>query len=281
MKSHHLRRASYLLRIAAGRFGRPEVPRQHLVFTLTDGRSGSGRLAHLFDGLEAVTGAHEPEPRFDALLRDVQRRPGLARDFLRFVKLPAIATLDKPVYVETSHVFGKGFFDAALDLGLPMSLIVLRRDLRKIALSLLRIGAVPGRTRLGERFLLRPEDALCIGLSEPARLSDYQLCYWHAHEMQARQELYAARARAAGLRVVEVENDALGEPGVFETLLAELDIPVSDADRAWIETARDVRVNEKRAPGEAPFREPERLDEQEEQARRAFVPMTPDPALSF
>lgn len=246
MNSHRIRRLAYRSRMAAGPLLPARLPRQKLVFTITNGRSGSARLTALFQMVESVAATHEPEPRFDTLMHEAHLDPALAGRFLRYVKLPAIARLEKPVYVETSHMFGKGYFDAMLELGLPFSLVLLHRDPRRVALSMLRLDTIPGRTHWGKRFYLDPSEALFVKLPSPSRLTDYQLCYWHVRETMARQETYGAMARAAGLAVAEADTDALNGSGAFDALLAALSIVPTADDLTRIEAARTARVNEKR-----------------------------------
>lgn len=261
--SHRLRRLAYLSRMALGLFRRAPLPKQKIVFTVTNGRSGSARLSSLFEAMENVTSMHEPHPRFDTLMHVAHYVPAVARGFLRHVKLPAIARLPRPVYVETSHMFGKGYFDAMLGLGIPFSLILLRRNARSVALSMLRLGTIPGRTHWGRRFYMLPSEAQFVKLPVPARLTDYQLCYWHVRETEARQKAYGERARAHGLAVAEVDTDDLNKPGSFEALLATLGIEASAADLARIDAARGARVNEKVQRAERPAAMPDDIDAEE------------------
>ena len=261
--SHRLRRLAYLSRMALGLFRRAPLPKQKIVFTVTNGRSGSARLSSLFEAMENVTSMHEPHPRFDTLMHVAHYVPAVARGFLRHVKLPAIARLPRPVYVETSHMFGKGYFDAMLGLGIPFSLILLRRNARSVALSMLRLGTIPGRTHWGRRFYMLPSEAQFVKLPDAARLTDYQLCYWHVREMEARQKAYGDRARAAGHAVAEVDTDDLNKPGTFEALLATLGIEASAADLARIDAVRGERVNEKVLRVERPVTMPDDIDAEE------------------
>ena len=73
-----------------------------------------------------------------------------------------------------------------LGLGLLPSLILLRREPRLIALSNLERYAIPARTRLGLEWLLQPNDPDVLQLPAWRRMSDYQLCFWYALEMERR-----------------------------------------------------------------------------------------------
>ena len=152
MKSKRVRRLAFLAQSQL--FGGAEAPKTlpRMIFTVTNGRSGSGYLQALMERVNGVRAEHEPAPRFDALMRDVQFAPDLATRFWRAVKLPAIAKVEEPVYVETSHLFCKGFLEPLIGLGTPFDIVILRRDKRAIARSLWRNGSVPGRSRRGRQF---------------------------------------------------------------------------------------------------------------------------------
>ena len=216
---------------------------KHLVFCLTNGRSGSGTLARLFKCIHSVEARHEPHPKFSGIMRQVQTSPDLARSFLLDQKLPAIGQSDKHVYVETSHLFAKGFFDPLLATGIRPSFVVLRRETRSIALSMLSLGTIPGRTEKGMKWYLAPSDRVLIQLPNWRNLTDYQLCYWHALETEARQRVYADQARQAELKVVEIAVDELGKKGEFERMCRSLSIECNPEDLARIEVIRGQARN--------------------------------------
>jgi hypothetical protein len=89
-----------------------------LVFAVASGRSGTQTLAKIFEVLPDVHATHEGVPAFHEVMREALHDPDLARNFLLVRKLPAIADLAEPVFVETSHVFAKGFLPPLLALGL-------------------------------------------------------------------------------------------------------------------------------------------------------------------
>lgn len=248
MRSRRLRRLStYAGVLAAGAIARwrerePVAPRGRLVFTITNGRSGSEYLAKLLDSVGGVVATHEPAPYFQDLLHDVQRRPRLARDFLLTRKLPAIAALDADLYVETSHLFGKGYFDAMLSLDAPFGLIVLRRDPVAVAHSMHRLGSIPERTKMGRYFYLGRDDENLTEL-RMENPSDLDLCLWHARETEARQEAYARRAREKGLTVFETSLERLNARGEAEALLAAFGVAPTPQDLARLEAARGTPRN--------------------------------------
>lgn len=220
--------------------------RGRLIFTVTTGRSGTNLLQQMFDLLDDVVAEHEPEPKFSRVLRDVQRRPEAAREWLERVKLPAIAAVAGRVYVETSHLCGKGFLEPLLGCGVVPDLVILRRQARAVARSLFQLGTIPARTETGRNFLLQPDDPGVLPVPGWADLHDYQLCYWYCLEMERRARLYPEMVRARGGRVSEVTFAELltdGFPRIVRELDLESTVGADFLDR--LTQARSTRVNDK------------------------------------
>jgi hypothetical protein len=207
--------------------------KKQLVFCVTNGRSGSKTLATLFDCLEQVQAGHEPAPSFHLVMRWAQHNAVLAESFWLFKKLPAIAASNKPIYLETSHLFAKGFLEPLVELGGRPKLIFLSRDPRAAAISMLRLNDIPGRTRRALKWYLAPADALCAGLppEKAAAMSDYQLCYWHVLETEARQQHYAQLAGGLGLTTASADISELNSIDGFEALCEALGISIGTGDR--------------------------------------------------
>jgi hypothetical protein len=208
------------------------VRRKNLVFTITAGRTGTAYLQRLLGLFPDTTSLHEPEPAFVSVLRLVQHAPERARSFLLEYKLPFIAAVPTGRYVEASHLFGKGFLEPALLLGLMPRLVLLRRHPRRIALSYLARNAVPGRTKLGFKYLLQPSDPGVLPLPDWTRRSAYQLCFWYALEMERRQCAYAARMGELGGAWVDVTAEELHEVERFFAVARTLHLldPSADLD---------------------------------------------------
>lgn len=241
---------------------------KRLVFCVTSGRSGSAWLAQALSCLAAVDARHEPDPNFVWAMRPAQRWPALAASFWRAAKLPAIAASPKPIYAETSHLFGKGFVEPLLALGLVPDLVLLRREARKVALSYLRLGGVPARSRGGWRFHLHPGDRVLLPLPEWRDLSDYQLLYWSVLEMEERQRVFAGAVRDRGGRIAAFDIDASDKEGAFSNLLAGLDLAAGPGELDCIRACFGASANTKRKknrrapPGAAD------LDAEEREVRR-------------
>lgn len=196
-----------------------------LIFCLTPGRSGTRYLAAWLDAIPGVHAAHEPKPDFVEVARAARRDPTEAARFWRCEKLPYIASLDCDTYVETSHLFGKGFVKPLLDMGVVPDVIVLRRNARDVALSRWRRGSIPARTPNGQRYLLHPERAEHCPLPRWWAMTDYQLCYWYTLEMEARIQERVRRIKEAGGNVAFLDFFELTRGGDLWAVDFGLELP--------------------------------------------------------
>lgn len=196
-----------------------------LIFTVTTGRSGTAYLWRILELLPGIASRHESSPLFSELMREIQTRPEAARDFWLKRKLPAIRECGQPIYVETGHLFCKGFLEPLLELGTTPDLILLSRPHREVASSLLQLGTIPGRTAGGLRWYLGPEDPGVLPLPDWRSLADYQLCYWYCLEIERRARAYGEIVRARGGRSVAVTLAEINTLAGFRRLLRELDLP--------------------------------------------------------
>lgn len=164
---------------------------KNLTFTITHGRTGTTFLTEAFKVFEDTLSVHEPEPNCANHLPLVKQDPRHAVDFLK-KKLSHIDGIREANYVETSSVFGKGFFIPLLRMGITPNLIFLNRNFRKTASSLFQRGSIPMRTQRGRHFSADPRVPGSLPIYAPDDLSDYQLCYWGVLDTFARQLQAAA-----------------------------------------------------------------------------------------
>lgn len=204
-----------------------ESLQQHmrLVFTVTTGRSGTGYLARLLGYLPNVRSYHEPEPRFSDVMRQVQHDSHVANQFWVEKKLPRIANERTPIYIETSHLFCKGFVEPLLELGVTPDLIILRRPARQVATSLYQLNIIPGRGKKGPKWVLSPEDPGVLPLPGWQTLHDYQLCYWYCLEIEHRSKRYAEMLGKINACVAQVSLSEIRTLQGFYKLLNDLDLP--------------------------------------------------------
>lgn len=235
-----------------------------LIFCLSPGRCGTRWLSVVMGCVPGVRAFHEPEPNFARVMRMAQGDPRVAYEFWLEDKLPAIAAVEAEVYFESSHLFNKGFVKPLLHLGVVPGAIVIEREPREVALSYWRRRAIPGRTEMGRKYLVQPDDrGNCLPLMDAdwGELSDYQLCLWYALEQRMRDQILAVRLRQMGGRTVEVDFEELvGTEGDFGFVVEELGLPEPDWERfrAVNRPYNENSVAVARRP------EPEDLEEQEE-----------------
>lgn len=200
------------------------------IFTVTTGRSGTAFLASMLSLLRRTVSLHEPDPSFSTVFRRAQSCAGLARDFMEREKLPSIRhrLRGHHVYIETSHVFCKGFLEPTLEL-LPaesVGLILLDREHRSVASSLQALNTVPGRTEKGMAWYLSPSDPTCLTrVDRWKELNDYQLCYWYCLEIEARKEYYSRLIQKLGGRYYRTNIELLQSFAGLMSLQDSLELP--------------------------------------------------------
>ncbi len=218
---------------------------KRLIFTVGTGRNGTGYVTHLLHGLAGICCLHEPDPQFYTVLRAVQSDPGVAERFLLEQKLPAIRGVSDPVYFETSHLACKGFLEPLMAHGVPLDLVILRRDPVLVATSLYLLGTVPARTPLGLQFLLSPADPGVLPLANWQDLHDWALCYWYCLEIERRAQIYKERLAELGGRLLETSVGILKTDRGLSELLAFLNTDASTLSNPILLDRRKEVVNDK------------------------------------
>jgi len=231
---------------------RASLEKKRLIFTVTTGRSGTAYLARILGVIPDVASFHEPEPRFSEIMRSVQQDTDVAYEFWINKKLPRVASERAPIYVETSHLFCKGFVEPLLKLGITPDLILLTRPHRQVATSLYRLATIPGRTEKGIKYLLGPEDPDVLPLPNWESLHDYQLCYWYCLEIERRSHKYRMMFAMEGACVVETCLRNINKVSGFNDLLQQLDLAKPNA-AGWLTflLIRNRRINAKTRTKEA------------------------------
>jgi hypothetical protein len=232
---------------------RSNIQRKRLIFTLTTGRSGTGYLAEMLSCLPYVDSCHEPEPRFSEVMRSVQKDKRIAVKFWMNKKLPEIASKKAPIYIETSHLFCKGFIEPLLDMGVVPDLIILSRPDRDVAKSMLRLDTIPGRTEKGLRYYLSPEDPGVLPLPNWQSLHDYQLCYWYCLEIKRRGIYYEHILREKNAHIAKISLDDIRSLRGFSCMVRQLNLP-RPGPLAWMRyfLNRRKKINVKTTDNDLP-----------------------------
>jgi hypothetical protein len=203
---------------------------KQLILTVTAGRTGTAFLHNLFRLFPDVDSFHEEEPSYLHVMRRVQTQPAEAANFLMKFKFPVIAACKAGTYAETSHLFCKGFLEPMINLGVYPDLVLLRRDPRRIALSLHERNTIPGRTSTGTDYLVCPADPGTLPLPLWEGMTDYQLCFWYALEIERRQYRYGDTMQQLGRKVCDYTANELHNPDSFLEMAETLSLNIPDRE---------------------------------------------------
>jgi hypothetical protein len=204
---------------------RENLAGKRLIFTVTTGRSGTNYLANMLSYLPGVLSLHEPAPTFHAVLRSAVRDPEVAYRFLIENKLPAIAQCPGSIYIETSHVFCKAFFEPMLEIGIVPDLILLSRPKRDVAISFYQLGSIPARTPRGKIYFVQPDDPGVLPMPGWETMHDYQLNFWYTLEIERRAKLYGDEIRRRGGMVYAVTLDEISTVIGYWKLILAMQLP--------------------------------------------------------
>lgn len=152
---------------------------KNLTFSITHGRTGTTFITNVFSLFDDIRSEHEPNPNFAPLFPKVKEDPRIAYKFWE-TKLEAISKHKEKNYVETSNVFGKGYFLPLIRaFDIYPNLLFITRDFRDTAKSLFKRGSIPARSRNGLMFSCYPsEQPGALPIFQHESLTDYQMCYW-------------------------------------------------------------------------------------------------------
>jgi len=216
-----------------------------ITITCTPGRSGTGFLQHVFALFPDFYSEHESDiPQLQGHLRRAVKDAEFGKKIWR-QKFALINAMPEADYFESSHLVNKGYIEPLLALGVLPGLIVLRRNFREVATSLLRLNTIPGRTKKGKNFLLQPDDAGVWQIPAWKKMTDYQLCYWYVLETERRSQHYARLIGEKGGRVLETSVDALVSSGEeFSGLCQFSGVDVKNVEESFA-AMKQSRVNDK------------------------------------
>lgn len=205
-----------------------------MIFSLNTGRCGSAYLQQMMDTVPGVCSLHEPPPAFHENWRLSYKD---RKKWLKDVKIPYILGLSHLIYMETSAQFIRGFVEPMLDLGYIPDVIVIRRNLSEVALSVWRSNNTPGRTEIGKLYSYAPDD-LNVFLKYPnyKKWTDYMVCYWGVLEMEYRMNKYGQMIKDAGGIVVETRTEVMTTKEGFMNILEQLNLPQPEMriyDKIW------------------------------------------------
>ena len=160
---------------------------KNITFSITHGRTGTQFVTKLFELFSDTLSQHEPDPNFASVFVQVKDDPRIAVKFWE-TKLDVISKYAQANYVETSNVFGKGYFlPLVRAFDIYPNLLLITRDFRDTAKSLYKRKSTPVRSSSGMMYSCHPEQPGTLPIFAYQGLTDYQLCYWAVLDSYYRQ----------------------------------------------------------------------------------------------
>jgi hypothetical protein len=179
---------------------RGSVKKRRLIFTISPGRAGSEYLATLLNTANNVSAYHEPLPRMNGgYLEMAINRPLTESYRKRRIKLlginHALSRLGrKTIYVETSHMFIKSFYDVVLDYYETVEVIILRRPLPEVLKSFIEMGFFSDINPASPRWMHDPGSA--NSAAEPLKpvdqMDQYEKCIAYLLDIEALAQAFSA-----------------------------------------------------------------------------------------
>lgn len=228
---------------------------KNIILTVTTGRSGTGTLHKIFDKIGQCHSKHEPIPHpFDF------KNP---KTFW-IKRLTYIRQIREQFYTESSHLIAKGgFLEHLVEAGHIPGIIILKRNHRDVALSLLRLNAVPGLGNYAKHFVeVKGVDF------ESRKLNNYQKCFWYCLEVEKLQKKYSEMFEELGGKVFETSIDRMKDKGHLSEMFQYFGIPFSPQELENAVRVTDVPFNAKLDKKRDIEFTDEELDQFEEEVRR-------------
>lgn len=232
------------------------------IFCINSGRSGSQYLTELFSTEPRVASYHEAAPKMTGeMLRLAEKFPYEQTYAARKHKAAACRELlaanpGKSVYVETNHMFIKTFFDVIMGelaaAGIPVGVIILRRELARVVKSFVELGIYTDRNTYWPDWM--PSVEACtraIELPVPeASLTNIERIIAYLVDTEARAQRFLRDYPAAN--VFETRLELVGsETGEIVRLFSWAGLQVSDRTLALGGKPVNERVERKTVIGSA------------------------------
>ena len=193
------------------RFNLENIHEKKIIITFSTGRSGTNFFESLFDIFsDEIDSFHEGKPSLSSVLRNSCKNYQSGMKFMLEEKIPSILSYKKEYYSETSHLYCKSFITQIIDLGIEPYTIFISRHPSEVANSFYKIGSIPERTKLGQDFMLTPYEPNLVQLKNIEKLSDYQLCFWYAIEIEMRARLFIDYYKLHNIPFYEFNFEEIG-----------------------------------------------------------------------
>lgn len=239
---------------------------KELIFTYCSGRSGTNTVSDVFKEVGCVHARHEPKPTFSSKLPQAKRNASAAFKFWVDEKIHQINDVDSNFYMESSHMVSKAFLSPLLEMGVVPYLIFISRNPSEVAKSFYEIGSIPGRSKLGNEFMISPNDPSLLVVSDIESLTDYQTCFWYALEIEMRINTFKSFYDRSGFGGYYVKFEEMC-PELFFDVMSNLGIPESEINKERIKNIMNTPRNDKKSLkeklGVADFSEDEQASQEQ------------------
>ena len=220
------------------------------VFVATTGRSGSNTLANLLTAVSDAICLHEPHPvLYNPEPHEVTKRDHHRRQYLLKSLYVRRAARKYRYYIETNHQFIKRFSRFSVnEFADKLKVIHLVRDPVSTAISFYRIGSIPGKTELGKRYLIDPQnpDNLVnakILLENESFKHDLYRCLWYWYETEFRVRRFMADYPHVPL--FRIRTNDLNNLSTIKAMLNYLEMEYDVSTLSLLVGRRDNRKTDK------------------------------------
>ena len=193
-----------------------------LTLCLSAGRSGTEKLSQILSLVPGMTAEHEGDPGFHTVRLDNARNQMIGHDF---VASKLNDWKDKEHVAHTGHMIWEGFVEHLFAEGITPNVILLRRPYREIALSMFRLGWIPGRNELIRPWYNGPDEPDALHYEGWEKAHPYQLCYWWCLETERRIRYYLPLLKELDARVYTITTKQMLNDTQFDLMLKHFDLP--------------------------------------------------------
>jgi hypothetical protein len=190
-----------------------------ITLMLSAGRSGTNKLATMMSTVPDVYAEHEGDPGFHTVRVANLEDPSVGKAFVKN-KIELFNSKPQTHCVHTGHMVGEGFIEHFLDEGITPNIIVLRRPMREVALSMFNLKWIPGRHELIRGWYSGPDEPNVLPYNGWESAHNYQLCYWWCLDTERRIRHYTPILKEAGCKIYETTLDQMLDLTQFNKLLS-------------------------------------------------------------
>jgi len=190
-----------------------------ITLMLSAGRSGTNKLATMLSTVPDVYAEHEGDPGFHTVRVANLHDSSVGKSFVQN-KIEFFNSKPQTHCVHTGHMVGEGFIEHFLDQGITPNIIVLRRPMREVALSMFNLKWIPGRHKLIRGWYSGPDEPNVLPYNGWESAHSYQLCYWWCLDTERRIRHYTPILKQRDCKIYETTLDQILDLTQFNKLLS-------------------------------------------------------------